>query len=924
MSSVYKHSIYLLAIVLGSLTASSQSLSGKCSDSDCILKQLQASDARSSEKLDDWISVDSAISRSGLANTTVRARVQRMISCIFYDNGDYQKSIQWAEMARVHLRRASGGKYENLQHLAKTFYLLVACYDSLDLYQMQMNMVDSCISVDKESNTDYYNTCLLILEQVAWLHNKGDYRACITYADLGEAILKQHYHDKDSVRRSVSIIVYKVQCHMYLGELEIAQKILQTTLKANKYLRSIGLLGTLQGINSDLYLQRNKPDSAISSLLIAIENHREMRYSKGSAECYEILSQIYLRYYNRPDLCLKYNNIALRFASDIDSISIFNTMSRAYLKLKNPELALKYIDKSAQMLGVDIRTNDAIPELLLTFAIEKKAAYAIDLLISKADVFLDMGKLLKDPKSLNSAINFYMRSDQLLTRLKKEYGALDSKLFWRKYSSNLYENAIEAAFLLDEEGVAFYFFEKSRAILLQDQIDETSAMTPEELKKLYGLQAELKLLSGRLSTTDIYSPLYTELQRKIIDVQHQQYELRQYSSGMGTLRADTRSTVDSLAALRTVKQILKTHKAYINIFNGDSAVYLIKFIGDKVMLRKINKRNYESLVVDFQTGLLKPGNYKDSFEKWSLNANALYKLLIGNDEIPPGRIIISPGSNHFPFEALVSSITDSQNKYMVQDYAISYVYSATYLGGKESPRLKSFSKPDILGVAPIQYAQRLNLSELTGSDNSINKLAKGFSQNNMFSHAATKQNFLNSFYKYDIVHLYTHADAKGQQADPVIYFTDSVLDLNELIVSVRPVTSLIVLAACESGLGKFHKGEGVFSFNRAFAALGIPTSVVNLWPVDNKTTYNLNELFYKFLHQGFPVDVSLQMAKIMYLETASAGNKTPYFWAGSVVEGKPLVLPSTERTTSLLVGIAITFTILLVLFATIALKFQQL
>ena len=48
----------------------------------------------------------------------------------------------------------------------------------------------------------------------------------------------------------------------------------------------------------------------------------------------------------------------------------------------------------------------------------------------------------------------------------------ESKLFWRSDSRRLYENAIEACYLQNNLDDAFYFFEKSRAVLLQDQLNE--------------------------------------------------------------------------------------------------------------------------------------------------------------------------------------------------------------------------------------------------------------------------------------------------------------------------------------------------------------------------------------------------------------------------------------------------------------------
>jgi CHAT domain-containing protein len=120
----------------------------------------------------------------------------------------------------------------------------------------------------------------------------------------------------------------------------------------------------------------------------------------------------------------------------------------------------------------------------------------------------------------------------------------------------------------------------------------------------------------------------------------------------------------------------------------------------------------------------------------------------------------------------------------------------------------------------------------------------------------------------------------------VIFFQDSALYLSELIPENKPSTQLIVLSACETANGQLYRGEGVFSFNRGFAALGIPSSVTNLWSVDDKSTYKLTELFYKYLAQGLPLDVALQNAKKEFIQTGSKQYSLPYYWAAPVLVGK--------------------------------------
>ncbi|HYK55073.1 MAG TPA: CHAT domain-containing protein, partial [Flavisolibacter sp.] len=71
-----------------------------------------------------------------------------------------------------------------------------------------------------------------------------------------------------------------------------------------------------------------------------------------------------------------------------------------------------------------------------------------------------------------------------------------------------------------------------------------------------------------------------------------------------------------------------------------------------------------------------------------------------------------------------------------------------------------------------------------------------------------------------------------------------------------------------------------------FATLGIPSSVTNLWQVDNESTYRLTELFYKWLAKELPVDVALQKAKLEFIKTATREKQLPYYWAAPVLTGK--------------------------------------
>ena len=275
-----------------------------------------------------------------------------------------------------------------------------------------------------------------------------------------------------------------------------------------------------------------------------------------------------------------------------------------------------------------------------------------------------------------------------------------------------------------------------------------------------------------------------------------------------------------------------------------------------------------------------------NFLRFRNASSELYHLLLQSLRVPQGRIIVSPDGQYFPFECLISDNRGASPIYFLQEHAISYSYSARYLQNDFNSTASVIQK-NFMGVAPLNFSQRLHLSTLAGSDASLQTISKYFPGADVFVRDdATKDRFQRQFPVYKIIQLYTHASDSSLRREPVIYFSDSALYMSELIPEKKPATQLVVLSACETGKGTLYQGEGVFSFNRAFASLGIPSSVTNLWSIDNVSTYKLTELFYKYLAKGEPLDIALQHAKLEYLRTAEGESLLPYYWGAPILVGK--------------------------------------
>lgn len=96
-------------------------------------------------------------------------------------------------------------------------------------------------------------------------------------------------------------------------------------------------------------------------------------------------------------------------------------------------------------------------------------------------------------------------------------------------------------------------------------------------------------------------------------------------------------------------------------------------------------------------------------------------------------------------------------------------------------------------------------------------------------------------------------------------------------------TELVVLSACETGLGDVHIGEGVFGLRRAFALAGAKTVVMSLWKVPDEQTAELMEDFYRLLQAGTPRAEALRNAQL----TMKAQYPDPFYWGAFICQGDP-------------------------------------
>ena len=96
-------------------------------------------------------------------------------------------------------------------------------------------------------------------------------------------------------------------------------------------------------------------------------------------------------------------------------------------------------------------------------------------------------------------------------------------------------------------------------------------------------------------------------------------------------------------------------------------------------------------------------------------------------------------------------------------------------------------------------------------------------------------------------------------------------------------TKLVVLSACDTGLGEVRNGEGVYGLRRAFVLAGAESLVMSLWPVSDYSTRNLMISYYKNLKLGMGRGAALRQVQLDLLK--SNRQLHPFYWANFIQSG---------------------------------------
>ncbi|WKV10901.1 CHAT domain-containing protein [Marivirga harenae] len=603
---------------------------------------------------------------------------------------------------------------------------------------------------------------------------------------------------------------------------------------------------------------------SISALKIKVQSYIEEEEYAAARTLFKEIEKLLIKDNSSRQLAKFYVEEAsfYHLISKKDSAQI---LLKSALNLLLPNIELEEIRKNYSLLYaentfIDIFDAFALYSEQLNLKLEyfKLSFYVEELLLKK----------INDPQSkLIFQTSYRKRSEKCL------------KLLYDEFQSNQNDSLIRNAFEYAENSKTRVLKESANSKSLLKRNPEDSLLIKKEvlLNKQQSFIGEL--IRRRLSNSE---DTLNRINQDFIDLS---YQLSEVQKNIEEKYPEIKNTESDLEALQQQLKIDDAQMLYY--FYGEQDLYLFHIDENDAIWQKISLQDrFTEQLVHFVRSFESPTVINSNTENYVNSAFELNQILgVGLNEERENLVIVPDGLLSFlPFEALLTDDVLHSNyskmPFLIRKYKLSYNLSSSfYIENQKELDLES-----LYGVFPVFKESKRYLKY---SEHELELIAGIFEDNFDTYQNATRSNFLTNSNQYDILHLSTHAMGGSFAIPAYIEFTDDVILLPELY-SLNLDADLVVLSACETGVGQIIKGATPMSLARGFQYAGVQNILMTQWKVNDFATSKLMEDFYKELVKNKAPSTAIRKAKISYLDDTSISGieKSPYYWAGFTYYGK--------------------------------------
>lgn len=595
---------------------------------------------------------------------------------------------------------------------------------------------------------------------------------------------------------------------------------------------------------------------------------------------------------------------------------LYSEMSALYLKKNDTLRAIKELQNaliaaSSQFNNSDINTNPAV-----TDALSKKEM--LDILNAKSTILLQISE--KQPNTyLTPTFETTQSALNLLNNIRTNYTVDFDKVNLLSTGYPIFEKSIRTAFLRYEKTrnttyleAAYQAAEQSKATVLFEGLKSVEAemvLSEEVRNQLFQVRTELTNLEKKRNdeknkTLDNLN--YQNLQSEIFET-HQKFEDLVKTFEIRYPNYYNLKFEKKLTSSEQIKTILKPNQTLLEYFVGDNNLYAFVINPHFYQMIEIKKDFPLDNWVKILRGSLNADSFKTQADIYADMAYKLYEKLIKpiKSHLLEEVIIIPDGIlGYIPFEALLTqkpekAIRFRENAYLLREHSISYSFSATLLREMMQKKHRQEPTKSLIAYAPFfdgdttvfskileeDLASRRDFVPLFNSGEEAYRISKIMKGEAFIGKNTTENKFTETASKARILHLATHGKANDRIGDYSYLAFSPIKDSieNELlfvgdIYSLTLNADMVVLSACETGIGKLQRGEGIISLARAFAYAGAKSIITSLWAVNDTKTKDLMVSFYKNLRKGKSKSEALREAKLSLIDK----NLHPYYWAGFI------------------------------------------